>query len=129
MSTYYSIIILTLYNNLELWKSFINKTFLQDETLRIDGKHISQIFDSEYFDKHTEYVASKALRNRVTYFQMPFSDICTYDDGTRHYLVFKKDLLSDNSSQKKKEKEYLNADKAEFYDLNVIIDKTIEFIT
>lgn len=60
---------------------------------------------------------------------MPFSNICTYDDGTRHYLVFKKDLLSDNSSQKKKQKEYLNSDKAELHDLNVIIDKTIECIT
>lgn len=126
ISTYYNIVISAMYNNLELWDAFIKRKFSTYDDLVIEGKSISRIIDSEYYDSHIEYVVFKQIRNRLTHCELPYSDMLVYDDYTRHYVIYTKDILNDKHS--KSARDYLEKDSKEFYDLNIVIDRCLVYL-
>lgn len=126
ISTYYNIVISAIYNNLELWDTFIKRNFTSYDDLVVEGKSISQKLDSEYYDSHIEYVVFKQIRNRLTHCELPYSYMIVFDDATRHYVIYTRDILNDKHS--KSAEDYLKKANKEYYDLNDVIDKCLIFI-
>ena len=125
VSTYFTVLVTALYNNLELWKTFINRHFSNDIDLVKNKKTISQEIDREYYDSYIEYVVFKAIRNRLTHCELPYSDILIYDDLARHYVIYTKDILHDKHNNSMED--YLKKDNKEYYDLNVVLEKCLVF--
>lgn len=113
--------------NRNLWEAYLKRSYIKDDEIFPEGagKSCFGIKDSEYYDKHIEYVVSKVLRNMIAHHSKPYSKIVYGDDLCRQFIVTREDLLklgNPNASSKK----YITESNNDYYDVVDIIRRAFE---
>lgn len=118
--------------NRNLWEAYLKRSYRDNNdvyTCEQNGEKKScfGLKDSEFYDKHIEFVVSKVLRNMTTHHSKPYSKIIYDDNLQRHFIVTREDLLGlgePNASARK----FISNNDRDYYDVVEVIKRSFGFV-
>lgn len=116
-------------SNRTLWEAFLKRNYAGDGEIFPSGtgKSCFGIKDSEFFDKSIYYVVSKVLRDRVSHYSKPYTEIVYRDSTCRQFIITKDDLLNDKSLNTA-EKNAIRTCAKDYYDVVEVIRHAFSII-
>ena len=120
-------------NNIYLWETYLKRSYPDDlevfseeerqkekKLKNYKSKSAVALKDSFYYDTNISYVIAKALRNIIVHVGKPYNEIAYYDDHSRHFLLYKSSLLSDEKVSKSA-REMLVSSQQDCFDIVLVI--------
>lgn len=124
--------------NLNLWQSYLKRNYFDDtdvysieekekekQNKGYKAKSCYDLSDSDLYDNVVEYAVMKALRNLAVHSQKPYSDIIYFDDWSRHFVIYTRDLL-EGDILNKSGKEIVIKSKYDYFDVVQVIEESFK---